>query len=426
MVPGATRAASAAPGEPRRALALKVATGAAFVWALAAVVVVVLTFADAAGMPLSEPSFGAQLMASVWSIDTLRVMVAVGHGGLRRGHRRSPRDDAGCHGGAHRRRPLRGARARACRARGRLVGPRDGRQRPRRAPRRRLAVARWSARARRAAPLARRLARRRGAALLQPRPVVLRHRGRLGSHVRLDAPLGVADLTTDYGRARARQGAGLRGARGRRLVAPAGDAGAHRRRGRRAFARLAVGEAVVMGAGRGHRDGARAHSPAGARDASATRPRPSRSPASPRRPRRRAMSWLTAWRVEWLFLAVGLLAIGLYVAGVVRLRRRGDALAGAAHGDLGARLVALHLRDQRGARHLRARRLLLAHDAAHVRGDGRADLPRARRPRHAGPAHAAPAPRRHARTARAGARARPLAASWRCSATPSSPRRSSS
>jgi putative copper resistance protein D len=37
------------------------------------------------------------------------------------------------------------------------------------------------------------------------------------------------------------------------------------------------------------------------------------------------MSWLTAWRVEWLFLTVGLLAIGLYLAGVIRLRRRGDA-----------------------------------------------------------------------------------------------------
>ena len=73
MVPGATRAASAQPGEPRRALALKVATGSAFVWALAAFVGVVLTFADAAGMPLSDPSFGAQLTGSVWAIDTLRV-----------------------------------------------------------------------------------------------------------------------------------------------------------------------------------------------------------------------------------------------------------------------------------------------------------------------------------------------------------------
>src|SRR6476620_6173862 len=38
-----------------------------------------------------------------------------------------------------------------------------------------------------------------------------------------------------------------------------------------------------------------------------------------------ALAWITAWRVEWLFLATGLLAIGLYVAGVVRMRRRGDA-----------------------------------------------------------------------------------------------------
>jgi putative copper resistance protein D len=37
-----------------------------------------------------------------------------------------------------------------------------------------------------------------------------------------------------------------------------------------------------------------------------------------------SMSWLTAWRVEWLFLAVGLVAIGLYLAGLIRLRRRGD------------------------------------------------------------------------------------------------------
>ena len=33
---------------------------------------------------------------------------------------------------------------------------------------------------------------------------------------------------------------------------------------------------------------------------------------------------LTAWRVEWLFTLVALTAVGLYVAGVVKLRRRGD------------------------------------------------------------------------------------------------------
>lgn len=34
--------------------------------------------------------------------------------------------------------------------------------------------------------------------------------------------------------------------------------------------------------------------------------------------------WLTAFRPDWLFLAAALLGIGLYVAGVVRLHRRGD------------------------------------------------------------------------------------------------------
>lgn len=35
--------------------------------------------------------------------------------------------------------------------------------------------------------------------------------------------------------------------------------------------------------------------------------------------------WFTMWRPDWIFLAASALAIGLYVAGVVRLRRRGDA-----------------------------------------------------------------------------------------------------
>ncbi len=35
--------------------------------------------------------------------------------------------------------------------------------------------------------------------------------------------------------------------------------------------------------------------------------------------------WLLAWRMDWLFVAVAVLAVGLYVAGFVRLRRRGDA-----------------------------------------------------------------------------------------------------
>jgi putative copper resistance protein D len=35
--------------------------------------------------------------------------------------------------------------------------------------------------------------------------------------------------------------------------------------------------------------------------------------------------WLTAWRPNWLMLALAVLAVGLYAAGVLRLHRRGDA-----------------------------------------------------------------------------------------------------
>src|SRR6478736_2253901 len=64
MIPGRTRAESAALDEPRRAAALRVVTAAAFVWAVAGAVGVVFTFADAAGMPLSDPLFGQNLAGS--------------------------------------------------------------------------------------------------------------------------------------------------------------------------------------------------------------------------------------------------------------------------------------------------------------------------------------------------------------------------
>src|SRR6478752_7455648 len=73
MIPGRSRAESVALDEPRRAAAFRVATAAAFVWAIAGAVGVVLTFADAAGMPLSDPSFASNLAGSVWPIETLRV-----------------------------------------------------------------------------------------------------------------------------------------------------------------------------------------------------------------------------------------------------------------------------------------------------------------------------------------------------------------
>jgi cytochrome c oxidase assembly factor CtaG/putative copper export protein len=38
-----------------------------------------------------------------------------------------------------------------------------------------------------------------------------------------------------------------------------------------------------------------------------------------------ADSWLTTWTTDWLWLSLAVVAVGLYIAGVLRLRRRGDA-----------------------------------------------------------------------------------------------------
>ena len=37
------------------------------------------------------------------------------------------------------------------------------------------------------------------------------------------------------------------------------------------------------------------------------------------------IDWLTGWRLDWLFLGTAVLAVGLYLAGVLRLHRQGDA-----------------------------------------------------------------------------------------------------
>jgi putative copper resistance protein D len=137
---------------------------------------------------------------------------------------------------------------------------------------------------------------------------------------------GPADLTTDYGillilKVGAFALLGLAGWWHRRATIGALDRAGFQ--GARGFIRLAVGEVVVMALAIGVATAlARTEPPV-----PETVPDPSPAlaltgfpePAAPT-----ALSWLTAWRVEWLFLAVALLAIGLYLAGVVRLVRRGD------------------------------------------------------------------------------------------------------
>lgn len=90
-----------------------------------------------------------------------------------------------------------------------------------------------------------------------------------------------------------------------------------------AFRRLALVEIVLMGAAFGLGAALSYSAP----PVPETQPNPSRVLELTGYPDPGPMSgadWLTAWRVEWLFLAIGVLGIGLYLAGVVRLHRRGD------------------------------------------------------------------------------------------------------
>ena len=94
---------------------------------------------------------------------------------------------------------------------------------------------------------------------------------------------------------------------------------------RRLFARLAVVEVVVMGAAFGLATALSRSAPP-VPDLVPGRVDPAQAltgysaPTHPLRP----VDWLTLWRPDWLWLSVALVAIGLYVAGVVRLARRGD------------------------------------------------------------------------------------------------------
>lgn len=93
---------------------------------------------------------------------------------------------------------------------------------------------------------------------------------------------------------------------------------------RGAFATLALGELVLMGAAVGLGVALSRSVPPLSQQASddvvvALTGYP--APAGPPE----GWAWLTTFRVDWLWLTVALLAIGLYAAAVIRLHRRGDA-----------------------------------------------------------------------------------------------------
>jgi putative copper resistance protein D len=328
MIPGRSRAESAALDEPRRAAAFRVATAAAFVWAVAGAVGVVFTFADAAGLPLTDPDFGNQLMGSVWSIETLRVglistvaafvvasVAAVG-----------------------RSRAVALALA-AVSAFGLLVlglaghagGSADHETAVNAIAAHLLSAAVWVGGLLALVVLRRPLGDALGVVARRYSSValwcfvtlgvsgVMTATTRLGSWSDLATPYGVLVLV----KVLAFTALGAAGVWHRRVTLDRIDAITGDVRGR-LFVRLAVVEAMVMGLAFGVATAlARSEPPV---PETVSDPSPALSltgypaPAAPT-----ALSWLTAWRVEWLFLATGLLAVGLYVAGVVRLRRRGDA-----------------------------------------------------------------------------------------------------
>ena len=342
MIPGRTRAESAAPDEPRRAAALRVATAAAFVWAVAGAVGLAFTFADAAGMPLSDPLFATNLAGSVWSIETLRVALLSCLAAF----------VVASVAAVARSRPVAVALT-ALSALGLLVlgltghagGSADHETAVNALAAHLLGAAVWVGGLLALIVLRGALGESLGVVVRRYSTValwcfvtigvsgVMSATTRLGSWSDLATPYGVLVLIKVV----AFSALGVAGVVHRRVTldridasegndtagAPAAAAAARGTRGR-LFVRLAVVETLVMGLAFGVATAlARSEPPV---------PETVADPSAallltgyPAPPAPTALDWLTAWRVEWLFLATGLLAIGLYVAGVVRLRRRGDA-----------------------------------------------------------------------------------------------------
>lgn len=343
MIPGRTRAESAALDEPRRAAALRVATAAAFVWALAGAVGVVFTFADAAGMPLSDPLFGRNFTGSVWSIEPLRVGLISAVAAFVVASVAAV------------------ARSRAVAlaltvvsAFGLLVlglaghagGSADHETAVNAIAAHLLSAAVWVGGLLALIVLRRPLGDALGVVARRYSTVALWCYVTLGASGVMSATTRLgswSDLATPYGvlvlvKVLAFAVLGVAGVWHRRVTldridetgtSGAGAAGTGvpegaRRLRSRLFVRLAVAETLVMALAFGVATAlARSEPPV---------PETVADPSAalsltgyPAPPAPTAMSWLTAWRVEWLFLATGLLAVGLYLAGVVRLRRRGDA-----------------------------------------------------------------------------------------------------
>jgi len=313
-------------GQPATMLrAGRIAVASGVVWVVAGVLGVILGFADAAGTPLDSPQFWPQLQAFGWSLETLRVGIlsaavaavatTIAAVSLRRkglataafvavaamlplglaGHAAGSADHESAVNAiaAH----LVGAALWVGGLLALLVlRPLLGKRLP-------VVVARYSSMALWCF-------------------VAVAVSGVVSALVRLD---GLGNLFTAYG--------SLILVKTGCLLVLGGFGLLHRRRmvlrlttepgARGPFARFAVAEALVMGIAIGFATAlARSAGTAPGAPPPATAAETLTGLAQPLAPT--ASSWLTVWRWDWLWSVVPILAVGLYLAWTVRLRRRGD------------------------------------------------------------------------------------------------------
>lgn len=330
--------------DPRVAHAFRVATAAGFVWALAAVVGVVFGFADAAGLSLSNPAFLSSLMGDVWSIETFRVGLISAAAGFvvasGSSLARSRWAAVGLGAGA-----LFGILVLGLA--GHAGGSADHETAVNALGAHLLSAGVWVGGLLALIVLRPTFGSSLGAVVRRYSTLALWCWVTLGISGVMAATTRLGtwqDLTTAYGvlilvKVAAFLLLGVAGWWHRHttiaaLSTASSPSPASTARGatakvltgirHRPFVRLAIGETLLMGLTFGVATALARSAP----PVPGTTPNPSTALALtgfPAPPAPTAMSWLTAWRVEWLFLATGVVAIGLYVYGVVRLRRRGDA-----------------------------------------------------------------------------------------------------
>jgi len=313
-------------GQPAAMLhAGRIAVASGVVWVVAGALGVVLGFADAAGTPLRSPQFWPQFQAFVWSLETLRVgiisaavaavattitAVSLSRKGLA----------AGASVAVLAMLPLALA--------GHAAGSGDHETAVNTMVAHLVGAALWVGGLLALLVLRPLLGRRLSVVVARYSTMALwcfiavAVSGVVSALVRLG---GLSNLFTAYG--------SLILVKTGCLVVLGGFGYLHRRRvvhrlaiepgARRLFTRFAVAEGAVMGIAVGFATAlARSASTAPEAPAPSTAAETFTGFAQPLAPA--ATSWLTVWRWDWLWSVVALLAVGLYVVGTGRLRRRGD------------------------------------------------------------------------------------------------------